>query len=44
MDIATAGDQMGVLVKGLKRDDVRRGMCAVKPGSISQHDQAKAQV
>ena len=32
-----------VLLKGLKRDHVRRGMFACKPGSRSQHDQFMAQ-
>jgi len=43
LDQGTAGDQMGVLLKGLKRDDVRRGMVAAKSGSLSQHDQVRAQ-
>ena len=43
LDVGSAGDQMGVLLKGLKRDDVRRGMFACKPGSRSQHDQFTAQ-
>jgi len=43
LDQGAAGDQMGVLLKGLKRDDVRRGMFACKPGSRSQHDQFTAQ-
>jgi elongation factor Tu len=44
LEEANAGDQMGILVRGLKRDDVRRGMCAVKPGSVKQHDSVKAQI
>jgi len=43
LEEGTAGDQMGVLLKGLKRDDVRRGMFAAKPGSLKQHDQVRAQ-
>jgi len=43
LDVGSAGDQMGILVKGLKRDDVRRGMFCCKPGSRSQHDQVVAQ-
>jgi len=43
LEVGAAGDQMGLLVKGLKRDDVRRGMYAAKPGSKSQHDQIIAQ-
>merc|ERR1719483_635544 len=41
---ANAGDRMGLLVKGVKQDDVRRGMCVVKPKSLKQHDSFKAQV
>jgi len=44
LEVGAAGDQMGLLVKGLKRDDVRRGMYAIKPGSRSQHDQILAQL
>ena len=43
LDVGSAGDQMGVLLKGLKRDDVRRGMFACKPGTRTQHDQFTAQ-
>jgi len=43
LETGTAGDQMGVLLKGLKRDDVRRGMFAAKVGSLKQHDQIRAQ-
>lgn len=44
LEEANAGDQMGLLVRGLKKDDVRRGMAAVKPGSVQQRDNFKAQV
>merc|ERR1711973_302663 len=43
LEEGTAGDQMGVLLKGLKRDDVRRGMVAAKVGSLDQHNQVRAQ-
>jgi elongation factor Tu len=39
-----AGDQMGVLMRGLKKDDVRRGMVITKPGVVKQHDRFTAQV
>ncbi len=39
-----AGDQMGLLLRGIKKEDARRGMCVVKPGSLKQHDNFKAQV
>ena len=35
---------MGLLARGIKKDDVRRGMCVAKPGSIKQCDHFKAQV
>ena len=38
LEEAVAGDQMGVLTKGVKKSDVRRGMAIVKPGTVSQHD------
>jgi len=44
LEEANAGDQMGVLVRGIKKDDARRGMCIVKPGSIKQCDHFQAQV
>eukprot|EP00094_Tigriopus_californicus_P012370 TCALIF_11958-PA protein Name:"Similar to TUFM Elongation factor Tu, mitochondrial (Bos taurus)" AED:0.21 eAED:0.21 QI:143/0.66/1/1/0.66/0.75/4/362/246 len=44
LEEANAGDQMGILIRGLKRDDVRRGMFASKPGSVKQHNQVMAQV
>ncbi len=44
LEEGNAGDQMGVLVRGLKRDEVRRGMAAGKPGTIKQHNHVKAQV
>lgn len=44
LDRAEAGDNLGALVRGLKREDVRRGMVMCKPGSISPHQKVKAQV
>ena len=44
LEEATAGDQMGILLKGLKRDDVRRGMCVAKKNTVKQHDNFDAQV
>lgn len=44
LEEANAGDQMGVLARGIKQGDVRRGMCIVKPGSIKQCDNFRAQV
>jgi len=44
LDEGSAGDQMGVLLKGLKKDDVRRGMYAAKPGTKKQHNQLEVQL
>lgn len=38
LDQAQAGDQLGVLVRGVKRDDVRRGMVLCKPGTQKMYD------
>lgn len=43
LEEGTAGDQMGVLLKGLKKDDVRRGMYLSKLGQVKQHDHALSQ-
>ena len=44
LEEANAGDQMGVLARGIKKGDVRRGMCVVKPKSIKQCNNFRAQV
>ena len=44
LEEANAGDQMGVLARGIKKDDVRRGMCMVKPGTVKQSDHIQAQI
>uniref|UniRef100_A0A3Q2Z296 Elongation factor Tu n=1 Tax=Hippocampus comes TaxID=109280 RepID=A0A3Q2Z296_HIPCM len=44
LDRAEAGDNLGALVRGLKREDVRRGIVMCKPGSIKPHQKVKAQV
>ncbi|KAG4077164.1 hypothetical protein HA402_016151 [Bradysia odoriphaga] len=41
---AQAGDQLGALVRGLKRDDVKRGFVMCKPGTCKANDQVEAQV
>ncbi|GIV83731.1 MAG: hypothetical protein KatS3mg052_0738 [Candidatus Roseilinea sp.] len=33
LDVAEAGDNCGVLLRGIERDDVERGMVLAKPGS-----------
>ncbi|KAF0301671.1 Elongation factor Tu, mitochondrial [Amphibalanus amphitrite] len=44
LEVAHAGDQLGALVRGVKRDDIRRGMVMCKPGTMKAHDNVKAQV
>lgn len=44
LEEAHAGDQLGALVRGLKRDDIRRGMIMCKPGTMKAHDHLEAQV
>lgn len=40
---AIAGDQIGLLLKGVKKDDIRRGMVVGAPGTLSMHDHVMAQ-
>lgn len=44
LEEAQAGDQMGALLRGLKRDDVRRGMILCKPGSMKAYDHLECQL
>jgi elongation factor Tu len=44
MDISQAGDNVGVLLRGIKREDVERGQVLAKPGSIKPHTTFKANV
>ncbi|EFN74764.1 Elongation factor Tu, mitochondrial [Camponotus floridanus] len=44
LDEAQAGDQLGALLRGLKRDDVRRGMVLCKPGTMKAYDHIESQV
>jgi len=37
LDKAEAGDNTGLLIRGLKREDVERGQVVVKPGSVTPH-------
>ena len=39
-----AGDNVGVLIRGLDKDEVERGMVLAKPGTITPHTHYKAQV
>src|SRR5437016_14430537 len=44
LDSANAGDNVGVLLRGTKKDEVERGMVLAKPGSITPHAKYKAEV
>jgi translation elongation factor 1A (EF-1A/EF-Tu) len=44
LDVAQAGDNVGLLLRGVDRDDVERGMVIAKPGSIKPHRRFKAEV
>ncbi|GEC98002.1 elongation factor Tu [Kocuria varians] len=44
MDEAMAGENCGLLLRGLKRDDVERGQVVCKPGSITPHTDFEANV
>lgn len=44
LDSGQAGDNVGILVRGLKRDDVERGQVLCKPGSIKPHTKFEAEV
>jgi elongation factor Tu len=43
LDQGQAGDNVGVLLRGTKKEDVERGMVLAKPGSITPHTQFKAE-
>jgi elongation factor Tu len=44
LDEGTAGDNIGVLLRGTEKDDVERGQVLAKPGSITPHTKFKAEV
>ena len=44
LDQGQAGDNVGLLLRGVKRDDVERGQVLCKPGSITPHKRFMAQV
>jgi len=43
LDSGQAGDNVGVLLRGTKREDVERGQVLAKPGSITPHTEFKAE-
>lgn len=44
LDEAEAGDAVGVLLRGMEREEIERGMVLAKPGTVKPHIQAEAQV
>ena len=44
LDAGEAGDNIGVLLRGVEKDDVERGQVLAKPGSITPHTKFKAEV
>ena len=44
LDRGEAGDNLGALVRGVKREDVRRGMVLCAPGTVKSHTKFEAQV
>jgi elongation factor Tu len=44
LDEALPGDNVGLLLRGVKKEDVERGMVVAKPGSIKPHRKFRAQV
>jgi len=44
LDYGEAGDNVGLLLRGIDKKDIRRGMVIVKPGSIKAHKKFKAEV
>ena len=44
LDEAYAGDNIGALLRGVNRDEIQRGQCLVKPGSVQCHSKFTAQV
>ena len=44
LDEAQAGDNVGVLLRGVKREDIERGQVLCKPGSVTPHTEFEGQV
>ncbi|MDO8443373.1 MAG: elongation factor Tu [bacterium] len=44
LDEGTAGDNVGILLRGLKKEDVERGQVLAKPGSVTPHTEFDAEV
>jgi elongation factor Tu len=44
LDEGRAGDNVGLLLRGTKREDVERGQCLIKPGTVKPHKKFKCEV
>ena len=44
LDEARAGDNVGILLRGIKKDDIERGQVIAKPGTIKPHRKFKAEI
>jgi elongation factor Tu len=44
LDKGEAGDNVGILLRGTKKDDVERGMVLCKPGSITPHTEFEGEI
>lgn len=44
LDEGRAGDNVGLLLRGTKREDVERGQCMIKPGSVKPHAKFRCEV
>jgi elongation factor Tu len=44
LDRGEAGDNAGILLRGIAKEDIRRGMVIIKPGSVKPHAHFKAEV
>ncbi|XP_067683498.1 elongation factor Tu, mitochondrial-like [Haliotis asinina] len=44
LDRSEAGDQVGALIRSIKRDDLKRGFVLAKPGTVKQHNRFESQI
>jgi elongation factor Tu len=44
LDRGEAGDNVGLLLRGVKREDIERGQCLIKPGTVQPHRKFKCEV
>ena len=44
LDSGMAGDNVGILIRGIQKDEIERGMVLALPGSITPHKKFEAEV